>query len=85
MTVKYQINFKDGTLIGRPYKSKARARTRVDTLDNQYGAYAHYIKPVCDHNLSPEMIADHNVTACDTCYVPADILKVSTGSTWAGG
>jgi hypothetical protein len=29
--------------VGKPYKSKARARTRVDTLDNAYGAYRYAI------------------------------------------
>lgn len=53
--------------VGRPYKSKQRARTRVDTLDNIHGSYVHFIVTLCDHGLSPEMVRAHNVTACDDC------------------
>ena len=44
MQITYQIIGKDGQLIGKPYKSKQRARNRCDSLDNQYGAYVHFIR-----------------------------------------
>ena len=33
-----------GKQVGKPYKSKARARTRVDVLDNAYGAYRYSLR-----------------------------------------
>jgi hypothetical protein len=30
--------------VGGPYKTKQRARNRVDKKDNEYGAYVHHIK-----------------------------------------
>jgi len=29
--------------VGKPYKSLTRARSRVDTLDNAYGAYRYSV------------------------------------------
>lgn len=50
MQTKYQIiRQTQGTgplNIGQPYVSRKRARSRVDTLDNQYGAYVHHVKTV---------------------------------------
>ena len=60
MSVKYQIIKQTKTTprvrVGVPYKSKQRARNRVDSLDNQYGAYVHFITTVpanpCDRDMS---------------------------------
>lgn len=30
--------------VGKPYSNVRRARARVDTLDNQYGAYRYSVK-----------------------------------------
>ena len=82
MTVKYQIIKKTrlhpAVRVGIPYASKKRARNRVDTLDNQYGAYVHYIKDVPANPCKRDMSLDH-VSSVD---VDDDILAVSTGSVW---
>ena len=38
-TTYYVIDRHTRKPVGKPYKSKARARARVDVLDNEYGAY----------------------------------------------
>lgn len=49
--------------IGEPYASKARARTRADKLDNEYGGYRYTVVAedrarastrACNHELGPE-------------------------------
>lgn len=38
------IDRQTGLSVGKPYASKARARSRVDTLDNAYGAYRYSVR-----------------------------------------
>lgn len=82
MNVKYQIvkktPYAPAVRVGIPYKFKGRAQHRVDVLDNQYGAYVHFITTVpanpCDRDMSVKHISSVDVDD--------DILAVSTGSVW---
>ena len=43
----YEIyNRRTQQVIGKPYSCVKRARRRVDTLDNAYGAYAHTVRMI---------------------------------------
>lgn len=46
MTKYAIIDRHTGEQVGKPYTSKTRARSRVDALDNTYGAYRYTIKPI---------------------------------------
>lgn len=40
------VDKKTGLVVGKPYSSRQRARTRADKLDNEYGAYRYYVRSV---------------------------------------
>ncbi len=42
-TQYYVMDRKTKKPVGKPYKNKNRARTRVDQLDNIYGGYRYYV------------------------------------------
>lgn len=46
MTLYVIIDRQTGLQVGQPYKSRSRASRRVDKLDNAYGAYRYYVKPI---------------------------------------
>lgn len=42
---RYQIiDTKTGQQVGKDYASRARARSRADRLDNEYGAYRYAVR-----------------------------------------
>lgn len=47
MTKRWRIwDTKEKQFVGQPYKNKKRARTRMDNLDNEYGAYRYQVREV---------------------------------------
>jgi hypothetical protein len=45
--IKYiVVDRKTGEQVGKPYSNKNRARSRVDKLDNDYGAYRYAVKEI---------------------------------------
>lgn len=45
--IKYAVvDRHTGEQVGKPYTSKNRARSRVDALDNAYGAYRYTVKQI---------------------------------------
>lgn len=38
------IDRQTGNQVGKPYNNKARARSRADKLDNEYGGYRFTVK-----------------------------------------
>jgi len=42
----YQVIDNDGSFVGKPLKSRIRARRKVDKLDDQYGGVRYHQSPV---------------------------------------